>query len=656
MSGINQASISFREDGTPISGAFDDVYFSRDGGAAESRYTFFDGAAVADRWAGRDVFTIGETGFGTGLNFLVTLAAWRQDKDAPQRLEFLTVEGWPLLRDVAAQAHAAFPALAEEAAALQAVWPEPAPGLIRVELYGGRVGLTIGMGEAVEMFSQMRAEVDAWYLDGFAPAKNPDMWREEVLQQIARLSAPDASLASFTAAGAVRRGLDALGFEVERRNGFGRKRHCITGRLRDGQGGLTHMQPWQVVPRRTGGPGHVAVIGAGIAGACVAHHLHQSGCDVTVYGRGSKPGDGASGNPRGIVMPRLTADNTAAGELYTSSLRYARQLYQRLDHVPQDWCGAVELLLDVPKEQDRAAKRVEIARLPDGWLELVQDASTYSAALPDRPALIHHHAGWISPIAACQSLLHGLRYVAEIEIAKIQKYPDGGYKLADAQGQIVGQADQVVLAAGADLPTLIDPDGQTLTTWQPPLSLSHGQISMIEGASALSGIDHVVIADGYVIPADEAGHSCCGATFERGVLGEADRPVSQHAHDRNIQQAVSGLGLAESTSALGVVSQGRTGRRLATADRLPLCGPVPDQPLAEAEWTGWHRAVEPGQAPPLDGLWVLSGLGARGLTTAPLLACLLVQQMLGGPWPVGQEVADAVDPRRFILRALRKAG
>ncbi|MEQ9361019.1 MAG: tRNA (5-methylaminomethyl-2-thiouridine)(34)-methyltransferase MnmD, partial [Rhodospirillales bacterium] len=262
--GLGTARLAWR-DGVPCSAEFGDIYFSPKGGLGEARHVFLDGIGAPDVWRGRPRFTVGELGFGTGLNVLALWDAWRRRAAPDARLHIVSVEGFPLEPGDLAGAHTGFPELAPLAAELRAAYPRRVSGFHRLRLDGGRVALTLLFGPVADMLEKLTACVDAWFLDGFAPRRNPEMWSDAVFRQLARLSAPGARVATFSAAGAVRRGLAAAGFAMAKRPGFAGKLECLAGRLDalpldDGDA------PWYAAPPPLGPGAAVAVIGGGIAG------------------------------------------------------------------------------------------------------------------------------------------------------------------------------------------------------------------------------------------------------------------------------------------------------------------------------------------------------------------------------------------------------
>ncbi len=308
-------ALDFSRPGTPAASDFGDIYFSTDGGLEETRAVFLEGCGLPEGWRAREVFTVGEMGFGSGLNFLATWQAWQADAAhrAPgSRLHFVSVEGYPFERDDLARALAHFPELAEFAAPLLRSWPGPVRGMHRRHF--GDVTLTLVHDTADAALDALGMQADAWFLDGFSPAKNPDMWSPQIMAQIARLSAPGARLASFTVAGAVRRALTDVGFEVERKPGFGRKRQRLEARYK----GTPTTQSIKPVPP--------TIIGAGIGGASIAAAFARRGLSPRVLLDPNHPA--ASSNGAAFVKPRFDLQDGPAARFFLSAFLYARDAYR----------------------------------------------------------------------------------------------------------------------------------------------------------------------------------------------------------------------------------------------------------------------------------------------------------------------------------------
>lgn len=225
FSPLRPAELQWEAADQPTSHEYGDVYFSREDGLAETGHVFLEGNRLEKRLAAAEGFVIGETGFGTGLNFLAAKALFERVAPPQATLHFLSVEKHPLRREDMQRALAAFPELAKHVEKLLEILPEATPGFHRRQM--GRVALTLLYGDVMEVLPQLEAKVDAWFLDGFAPAKNPDLWQVDIYSEVARLSAEGATAATFTVAGAVQRGLKEVGFSVSKMRGFGRKREML---------------------------------------------------------------------------------------------------------------------------------------------------------------------------------------------------------------------------------------------------------------------------------------------------------------------------------------------------------------------------------------------------------------------------------------------
>lgn len=215
-----RAQIDWRDGGVPVSARFDDPYFSLQDGLAETRHVFLAGNDLPARF--RDGFHIAELGFGTGLNFLTALATFRA-AGVPGRLCFTSFEAFPMDPADRATALALFPGLPAEL--LSQSGPTPL-------IEGQEFRLEVIAGDARQTLPRWTVQADAWFLDGFSPAKDPELWQDDLLSEVARHTAPGGTLATYTAAGHVRRALQAAGFEITRAPGYGRKRHMTRGVLR----------------------------------------------------------------------------------------------------------------------------------------------------------------------------------------------------------------------------------------------------------------------------------------------------------------------------------------------------------------------------------------------------------------------------------------
>lgn len=631
---LEPARLDFTEDGTPCSTVFGDVYHSRDGGLEQARFVFIAGNDLPHRWHGRDTFTVVETGFGLGLNFLATWAAWRDDPQRCERLHFVSVERHPFTRSDLATLHARWPELAELAAELQAQWPVLTPGVHRLHLDAGRVVLTLLFGNAPDLIPQLECRANAFYLDGFSPASNPELWSGALLLELSRLAAAGATLATWSVSGAVRRALTDAGFHCEKTAGFAGKREMLCARF--GESASSDARDDSLSAR------HALVIGAGLAGSSIAHSLVERGWTVDVIDAASGPGQGASGNLSGVLRPLPSLDDnrlariTRAGALH--GLRHLARLRDLGLPVRWEACGVLHLARD-PVHEGKQRRIVEAHRPPREYLRFVErdEAST----LADWPLPLggwwFPGGGWVNPPSLCAANLaafpqrirgHFGRAMNQLE------HSDAGWAALDAEGVVIATAPVAILANGVGI--LHVAQAAAL-----PVHSARGQVTHLP-AQPDSAPRVVVCRLGYVSPAID-GIRCAGATFavddEETELKEAD----QRENLAKLDFILPGFSMDLDPTLLG----GRVGFRPASPDRLPLVGAIPA--VASID-----RGTPLADIPRHTGLYTVEGFGARGLVWASLAGELLASRLTGDPLPLERELVDALDPARYLLRPSRK--
>ncbi|MDY7117672.1 bifunctional tRNA (5-methylaminomethyl-2-thiouridine)(34)-methyltransferase MnmD/FAD-dependent 5-carboxymethylaminomethyl-2-thiouridine(34) oxidoreductase MnmC [Halomonas sp. SSL-5] len=657
LAALETARLDWRSDASgeaaPHSPAFDDVYFSRHDGRAETEHVFVAGNRLAERfreWREPRPFVVGETGFGTGLNMLCAWACFDAHAAPGARLHLVSTEKFPLGREDLARALAAWPDLAERGEPLVAQWPEPVAGVHRLWL-DARVTLDLHLGDAAERLALLEGRVDAWFLDGFAPAKNLEMWRPELFAAMAARSRPGATLATFSCAGVVKRGLAAAGFSWRKAPGFGRKREMLVGEIASPPTDDRRRQtPW-FTPPAARPPRHVAVIGAGIAGASAAAALARRGIAVTLIDR-QGPGSGGSGNAQGALYVKLAADTNLQSRTYLAGLLHSRRWLETLDPDRELWspCGVLQLARS-EKEQARQTRFLAHHALPEGVVQgVTADETTRLAGIAiDHGGLAYPQAGWVRPAALCARLaaLPGIR-LRRAEVVAMT--PDEqGWSLALADGECLS-ADQVVVANA----TLANRFTQTSRL---PLQPVRGQVSRLALPEGAPKLERVICATGYVSPALD-GKLTFGATF------------TPHATDTGLREADHAANLAELEATLPALvaalrdagarlepSQltGRAAVRAASPDKSPYCGPLPDAEAWQDDFAdlakGATRIPEtPGRHH--AGLWISAAHGSRGLASAPLCAELLASRICDEPLPLEQPLVDHLHPGRRLIRDL----
>lgn len=605
---IRPAQVEF-DGSTPSSARHQDSYFMPGQGLPESQLVFIEANALPARF-GRllsgQVFSIGETGFGTGLNMLLAARCFLDHARPGARLQLQSVELHPLKKADLTRALDAWPELKPLGQRLLDDYPPPVPGWHRIDL-AANVSLTLMFGDATEHWQQATEPVDAWFLDGFAPSRNPDMWQAALFKAVAACSSPGATLSSFTAAGHVRRGLIEAGFEVWREPGFGHKRHRLCGRM-----------PGDPVARYSR-RGQAIVIGAGLAGSTSARALADRGWEVTIIDTGA-PASAASGNHCGVVYSTPSAHLTAQNRFYQTSLLAAMRWFRAHAFPAEPDHGRMAGILLKPHDARSSAKLA--AALESGaWpAELLsQDQGLYQV----------HAGGYVRPAAWCRHLLdHALIRPSRSQVIAFSAGTRPAVTTADGQRL---SADALILATATDtrnLPGL---------AWL-PTGISRGQLSHVAATEASVQWTQPLCHAGYLIPAVDGLH-CVGASYDR----QRSEPVIDPADDAfNLEQLARHL--PEHHAALGghqarIISS-RAALRCESPDRVPLAGIAPDPSHLP------HRQ--------LDNVYLNIAHGSRGLTHTPLCAELLADTISQRPVSVEPEIRQALAPERFVLRKRRR--
>lgn len=651
------AAFATTREGTPFSATFDDVYHSANGGLAQARHVFIAGNKLHEsafkpaRRQHDHPFVILETGFGLGLNFLATWQAW-QAAGKPCRLHFISVEKHPFRRDDLARALAGFVELVPLATQLLKQWPVLVSGFHRLHFDDNKLTLTLIFGDAQTQLPKLDARADALYLDGFAPAKNPDLWTPEVLAPLTRLCHSATTLATWSVAGGLRRTLEQLGWALERRPGFGDKREMLTGRyapavshhLRGQQAAFSAVSP---APTSLSTQRKAIIIGAGLAGAAISERLAQRGWQVELFERHPEPAQEASGNPAGVLLPPLTKDDAPAAQLARACYLYALRRLAELPGVRYSPCGVLHIAHDPEHEawQKTTVAELELTEEFVHFIDLAK-AETLIGQTLAHGGLWFPTGGWVDPRSLCKALLSAggerIRTRYGVAVNRLEQ-TNGGWQIFDSANNLMASAPHVILANAQA--------AENLLPYPVPLTLIpiRGQVSFLpELATSHPPLRHVLCRTGYLTP-PVSGMACSfstvGASFDRHDSSLQSRLEDHAGNLLRLDEILPGS--AKSFSAENLA--GRVGIRSATRDHLPLAGTLPAQ-LTSRQAT----QVTPKTLPRLAGLHVLLGLGARGMIWAPLLAELLASQLCDEPLPLEQPLARLIDPARFYLHAQRR--
>jgi len=666
MSNIEIAKLQWREDAGLTSEAYGDVYFSVDDGAAESTYVFLQHNRLKERFSQlKDtpdcLFTIVETGFGTGLNFTLCLKLWLQFNFQHARLRFISIEKHPLTLADLQRAAQQWPQLQSVADQWLTSYPPIFPGLYTCPI-DSRVELCLFFGDVSEaldelieslhpLHKQRNGFIDAWFLDGFAPSKNPEMWSTKLFKRMAQLSCKGSTFATFTAAGLVRRGLSEVGFHVVKVPGFGRKREMLTGQFGTDpiESHSLHAKP----PRHHNATWYlnevnhnnqcIAVIGAGIAGAHIAHSLAKRGVVVDVFDASEGPAQHASGNPQGVVYGKLSHQDSAQARLIAHCLHFAQQGYRQLfekgaltSGQDGDLCGVLHL--EDPTNLQHLANTFTGS---DHFLSCLdtQQASKAAGVGLNKGAALVHGGLWLNPVSLCQHLFNhpNIKCHYQQRITHIATSADGCV-IADKR------YDHVVLATGVEQQTI----SQFL-----PIKPIRGQVTYIKSAPPLNGLQRVICDLGYIAPAIHQQH-CIGASFN---LHESSLHLNMDDQQANIEHLTSAITSLDKDTISPSELTGRAAFRCTTPDYLPMVGPLcrPADFNAIFAPLGKDAKRDIYHHPPYhSAVSVFTGFGSKGLAYAPLCAEHLAAALCNerSPLPLSQHML--LHPSRFLVRNIIK--
>ncbi len=667
MAAITHANLDWNESGTPVSHQFDDVYFSNLNGLEESRYVFIQQNQLVERWSdlSNTRFTIAETGFGTGLNFL---AVWQkfvqfrqQNPQAKlQQLHFISFEKYPVSLADLKKAHAAWPELAELANQLHQVYPMALPECHRMVLADGMITLDLWFGDIHDCMPQIansaQGIVDAWFLDGFAPSKNKDMWNQTLFNGMARLTKAGGTCATFTAAGFVRRGLIEAGFAMKKVKGFGHKREMIAGHLEQRTSPSDAILPRYAADN----PQDIAIIGGGIASAALALSLCQRGIDVTLYCEDEQAAQGASGNRQGALYPLLAEPESDLNRFFVPAFIYARQFVQQaaqqlnFDH---DLCGVTQLGWN-----DKAQAKLDKMLLNNYPPELIAPLSAQQVesvlGLTTEMGGVHYPlGGWLCPQQLTQTLLANLQQQGRLtvhyqtHIERLEYQTKVNQWLLHSAEQTFSHAT-VVIANGHQFNRFTQLQGIAAS----PVK---GQVSHIKTNPTLAKLKTVLCYNGYLTPQNPNNQQhCIGANHDRNQIDiEFDREA-QISNSNRLKACLPEQTWPDAVDTSD--NQSRQGIRSVTRDHLPYIGNVCQFEAMQQSYQqldGQKVRSQPELIPAITtypNLYCFVALGARGLCSAPLLAETLAAQIVGEALPLPQAVLDKLHPARMWLRRMVK--
>jgi tRNA 5-methylaminomethyl-2-thiouridine biosynthesis bifunctional protein len=543
-------------------------------------------------------------------------------------------------------------------------------------------------GDATEMFGSLKGSdhplfqrqgnpiFDAWFLDGFAPAKNPEMWTEKLFQTIADLSNTCTTFSTFTAAGIVRRGLTNVGFEVQKVPGFGHKREMLKGEFKPASTpdvqetkeknwqpttfNSPHQPPWYLQPSPKIKPKRAIVIGGGIAGCSTARALAERGIAVTLIERHNNVGQEASGNPQGILYPKLSAGNSHLSRFALMALlnasRYHSSLLDNVELSGNKTLGQRCGVLLLPQTEKNQLEFKQIAqRYPKEMVQLLEgEQLNQKAGLPlkKKVGLFFPQLGWIKPPAACQLLTeHPLIQVKTAEVEKIT-FTGDQWQALDKHDSVLDSAQTMVISCSFN-------NSRFSQTNHLPLKKIRGQITSIPSSSQSKKLRTVICGEGYIAP-DIDGIHTLGATYNFDKISMEIRPEDHQANlnqlaetDQVIANTFSQTLTVQSVETLS----GRVAFRCTTPDYLPIAGPAPKLSSYVENYQLLKKNARshiPIAGDCYPGLYLNLGHGSRGLSYAPICAELVASHICNEVPSLELDLRKAIHPGRFIIRDLKR--
>lgn len=604
----------------PVSKQFGDVYFSKDNGLLETRHVFLNGNDLSTRLAKLndfEYFCVGETGFGTGLNILALWQLWQQLRpDNHSHLHAISVEKFPLSKDDLIRALNAWPELKPLADQLLLQYPMPIAGCHRLSFPDERFSLDLWLGDAHDVFPVMEktVAVNAWFLDGFAPSCNPDMWEENVLNNIVRLSDFGSTFASFSVAGVLKRGLKNHAISISRPRGFGHKREMLKAIWNAPEDQVESCNDLNSTEKQTElstaifKQRQIAIIGAGIAGLSCAWAFAQRGHQVTIYEQ-TAPLSGGSGNPLALLNPKLCPIEQTSDHLMTLAWQHALNHYVKFKAFRPMQVSQLAL-----KNADELLGLAE--QYPKGIV--ATQAADQQEIETDFPSLNLLEAGAVSPHQLrAEILTHAQIDYQQAKITSIQQHDK--VKLF-AEENLLGEFDHVIVCTARETAQFFENF--------PMLKPIRGQVSWVNNKNHPLSQDTAYSYGGYCMQLDDE-HLILGASFYPN-RDDAEILLEDHVHNYDLIHSVFPT-YAQSLNDVHTW-QGRASVRAQSQDYFPLLGKM--------------KANEE--------IYSFAGLGSKGFLFAPLCSEILAAQILGEACPVPANLVKKLNATRFQKKVKSK--
>ena len=591
---IKEAELLWKA-GEPFSKLYQDLYFSKLLAEEESNYVYIDGNDLVNRWKNlepKSIFNIGELGFGAGVNFLTTLKCWKEFSNKENWLNYYSIEGHPLSLQDLKKVHAKYPQLDSFSISLIEHYPNNCKGLKRIEFLKERVSLTLSycdVRESLSSLDQKTDSFDAWYLDGFSPSRNPEMWSESIFKQISKLSQNGTTVATFSSSLKVKKEIEKNGFKSETVSGFRNKRYMLKGK---------YVERKKKKKKRS--KQVIGVIGAGLAGCSLARILSSKGHEVTVFEKLSKYQKINRSHQALVLYPRLSAFDSPYSRFCLQSFLYSTSFYEEIGKPYWNQTGV--LLLNFNKEtHKRFQSLLSFRRDKEIFIPVTsKEASDIAGIEVNKPGMFFPKAGWIDPRGICNRMLkdRNINFIEAEEIKKIRKKTKFEIFSEDHKYKF----DQICLCNSFEANSFFD---------LPGLKKKRGQTTEIEKNETLNNLKLPICAKGYISPTMSE-TILIGSTYNN----KKEDKLLLEDHIENIEKTriISEMDMK--------ISGGQVGYRATTSDRLPMVGRV-------------------------DEVYINIGHGSRGSTSSPICSHFISDLICNNLPLLDLQVVNSLRPERF---------
>ena len=634
---------------SPFSTIYKDIYFSKEYGIEESEYVFLHHNKLKDRFlqlGANARFTIIESGFGTGLNFLCAWKLFDSCVSNGSKLHFISIEKHPLTKEQ-------LRSCLSERSSIHKYYKKfiksyNADSKTMHYQLSANVSLSVYFMDISEAMQQIRASANAWFLDGFAPANNPEMWTTDFFNWMSVHSHKEATFATFTAARIVRDGLQNAGFSIVKSPGFRYKRDMISGYIKNPR---KKTKPWNIPVANNSNKKTATIIGAGLSGISCAYALAQRNWKVTVIEDSSNIATGTSGNLQGVIYAKLSEHNSALNKFLEAGVTHCVNFLDAFGKNLFNKTGVIQTAADeyyFQKQEAIAAKYYEHASLVES-----QELSVMIGLPLAVSGLYFANCGWVNLGDLCKELSKhkNINIETSSKITHIDQTSAGGWHISD--GSKTWEDATVIIATGNSANTFKQANYL-------PLKSIRGQITYIAATKQSKKLAKCVCSNGYVTPSainsmGQEFHSI-GATFD---LHSTSAIVSTNSHKQNINKLKSyfpAMFEALNGDAMQLLG-GRVGFRCTTPDYLPVVGPIVETSrfINKFKKLTTNANAEFNQDMPyLPGLYVSSGHGSRGLISCLLSSELLAKVINNEDCIESQALINSLNPNRFLIRDVKR--